>query len=64
MAKWYVLSPGTRDPLEMEMVLERSYDDGENMEGEAVENMGVTSLPKTLLQIAGKLLNLVRMSYH
>ena len=63
MAKCYFLHPGTRDLLEMEVVLERSYD-GENMEGEVMEGIGVTSLPKTLLQIVGKLLTLVRMTCH
>lgn len=51
-----------KDLLEIEVVLERSYD-GDNMEKEVIENMGVSSLPKTLLLIAGRLLNQARMTY-
>lgn len=47
----------------MEVILETSYE-GENMEREVMENMGVSSLPKTLLQITRKILNHVKMTSH
>lgn len=63
VARGYFLSPETKDLLEKEVVLERSYDE-ENVEREAMVILGVSSLPKTVLQIAGKLLNHVRMTCH
>lgn len=59
----YILSPETKDLLEKEVVLERRYDE-ENVERAAMGNMGVSSLPKTILQTAGKLLDHVRMTCH
>lgn len=61
-ASGYFLSPETKDLLEKEVVLERSYDE-ENVEREVIGNIGVSSLPKTI-QIAGKLLDHVRMACH